>query len=195
MIPTELGIKVSDFLVKANFCFADLNFTASIEDKLDDIVNGKTDKLAVLTEFWTRLKSDLENAKVTKEENSITAFKCPKCNSPLLKKFSKWGQFFSCQNYKNKKTPCDYTAKIDKEGNPVEKIKTEIVESEHICSNCKEKLVIKISKKNNQYLSCRNWKDPKCAGFYGLDGKKMEFKKKSWGKKKWGKKKDNDELE
>lgn len=175
---TDIGINVSDFLQESGFCFIDLQFTAQLEEKLDKIANKETTKLDTLKDFWKRLKSDIENAKKIKQEKSRSGFKCPKCKGELLLKHSNYGSFFSCENYNNKENKCDYKADVGKDGEPKEKQKKEIKESNIKCPNCGEYLLVRTSKKNNEYLGCRNWKNAKCKGFYTLEGEKMEFKKK-----------------
>lgn len=193
---TELGIKVSDYMIASDVCFINIGFTADMETKLDDISEGKIKKLDVLNEFWDRLKKDLDKMASTKKELQLTTFPCPLCKKNkveafLVKKHSKYGEFYSCQNYSDKKIKCSYTANVGDDGTPIEKVKKEVEESKIKCSSCGEKLLVKTSKKGNAYLSCRNWKNKSCAGFYDLSGTKMDFsKKKSWGgKKKWGKNK------
>ena len=189
---TDLGLKVTDFLVKSDFCFVDLQFTSDLESKLDDIVENKVDKISVLKDFWTRLKKDIEKSKEVKANLSKTDYDCPHCKkkgkqSKLLLKYSKYGKFYSCEHRKEYK--CDYKANLeDGTGKPIEKVKKEIKESDKKCSNCGAKLIIRVSKKNKEYLGCRNWnKDKECLGFYSLDGEKIEFSKKKY-KKKWSKK-------
>jgi DNA topoisomerase-1 len=192
----DLGMKVNDFLVAANFCFIDLSFTADMEEKLDEISNGKLEKVKALSAFWDRLKHDLENAKVVKSKNQTTTFKCPACEkkgkeSLLLIKHSKFGMFMSCTEYSNKEDQCTYTCKIGPNGEPVEKAPVVLKESEFDCPNCGKKLIIRTSKKSgSEYLGCRNWTDKNCAGFYSTDGKK--YVKKN-GFKKWKNKKNSDE--
>ena len=65
---TEVGINVSDFLIESDFCFIDLEFSSKMEEKLDCIAKGDCDKVETLKDFWQRLKSDIENAKIIKEE-------------------------------------------------------------------------------------------------------------------------------
>jgi len=183
---TELGMNVSKFLVKSNFCFVDPKFTSNMEEKLDKIAQKKDNKLAALTEFWDRLKLDIINAKDAKEKMNQTSFKC-ECGSLLVKKHSKFGDFLGCSNYPN----CKKIYNIGEDGGPVEKVKKELNESKHKCPNCGEKLLIRIGKKGTEYLGCRHWNKSKdCLGFFNMDGEKMEFKKKSFKKfKKWNKKK------
>jgi len=53
---TEMGIKVSDFLIESNFCFIDLGFTAELEETLDRIAHQDADKLCTLRNFWEKAK-------------------------------------------------------------------------------------------------------------------------------------------
>ena len=185
---TEMGIRVSDFLVDSNFCFINLEFTKNLENDLDCISRGECNKLDILNCFWNRLKGDLANAKKKKDEGSKTDFPCPACdNGFLVKKYSRYGPFLSCSNRSNKENKCDYKCNVGKDGIPEEKQKVVLEESEFICSNCGKALVKRKSKKGWEYLSCRHWsKSEKCKGFRSIDdGEKIVFKKK----KKWSKKK------
>lgn len=188
---TDMGIRVSDFLVGSNICFVDLDFTANLENDLDRVANKEIDKLCILNKFWDRLKSDLENAKKIKEVDSVTDYDCPKCKKgKLVKKHSKYGAFYTCSKRKDKDVECDYKCNVGEDGSPIEKEKPQEKEySTFCCKNCGQPLLIRESKKNSdyKYLGCRNWKDKKCQGFYNIDtGEKLEFKKKAF--KKWKKK-------
>ncbi|MCF7796031.1 type I DNA topoisomerase [Patescibacteria group bacterium] len=188
---TEKGIRVSDYLIEANFCFIDLDFTKNMEENLDNIASENIDKTEVLNSFWTRLKEDIESAKEIKYNRSQTDYPCPKCKKNgdegyLVLKYSKYGPFYSCSNRKEK--DCDYKADVDpKTKKPIEKKKKEFEYSEHKCPNCGENFIIRTNRKGNQFLGCRNFnKDDKCKGFYDMNGDKIEFKKR---KKKWKKRK------
>jgi DNA topoisomerase I len=186
---TEMGVRVSDFLIGVDFCFVDLDFTKSMEDDLDKIANKQACKLQVLTCFWDRLKSDIENAKKKREEDSQTDYKCPECGANLLRKHSKYGPFYACSNRTNKTIECQYKCQIGENGEPFEPPKPEVEESSFNCPSCGELLLKKTSKKNWEYLSCRNWnKTEECKGFFDKDSaEKIVFKKKKF--KKWKKKK------
>ena len=182
---TDMGLRVSDFLVDVGFCFVDLDFTKNLEDNLDRIAKDKVDKLTILNHFWDRLKGDIENAKKKREEASDTDYPCPKCDGHLQLKFSRYGPFYSCSNRTNKEAKCDYKCDIGKDGKPKEKEKFELEYSEFSCPNCGEPLLIRASKKNpdKKYLGCRNWQQKKCAGFYEAEtGEKIEFKKRKFKK-------------
>jgi len=178
---TDIGIAVSDFLVESDFCFVNLDFTAELETKLDNIADGSLDKLSVLNEFWCRLKHDIDNAKNIRESKSKTDYPCPKCGTGvLLLKHSKFGAFYTCSNRKVEGIECDYKADIGEDGEPKEKEKKEVKKSkEFCCPNCGELLIVRINKKGGEYMGCKNWKNPDCKGFYNAEtGEEIIFKKK-----------------
>lgn len=193
--PTELGIRVIDFLVAADVCFADLKFTAALEEKLDLIQEGKLDKLTVLSEFWERLKQDLEKGKSIKAQNEITEYKCPLCSGALLKKNSAWGSFYSCSNYKKpkkvkgKEVPqegsCSYKANIGTDGQPVEKEKKVIEYANFKCKQCGSKMV-KRKSSWGEFCGCEKY--PACKTTASLDGVFKENSGKKKFKKYWKKK-------
>jgi DNA topoisomerase-1 len=187
LFATEMGVRVSDFLVDSDFCFVDLEFTKNMENDLDCISKGDCNKLDILGNFWDRLKSDIANAKKKKAENSKTDYPCPDCGGFLEKKFSKYGPFYSCENRTNKENKCEYKCQIGEDGMPYEKPKVELEESDFNCSNCGSALIKRKSKKGWEYLGCKNWnKDEECKGFFDKEtGDKIVFgKKKKWKKKK-----------
>jgi len=197
---TELGERVLDFLVKVDFCFIDPKFTAALESELDNIAAGKKDKLSVLQEFWKRLESDLENAKSVKNTQQTTDFPCPLCNGKLMLKHSKFGSFFSCENYKKPKTvkgkpvkqegSCEYKADVGEDGTPKEKQKKETKVYEYAsfkCSKCSKDVVKRTSKYGKQFWACSGY--PSCTTIFNDDGSVVEQNnspKKKW--KKWKKK-------
>ena len=173
---TDLGIRVVDFLVAAKMCFVDYDFTAEMENKLDQIANGKGDKLTVLKEFWTTLQADIANANKIKEDLSITKFICPKCSAFLKLKHSVYGAFFSCSNYK-KKDGCTYLAVVGEHGEPIEKVVKEKEYADFSCEKCGGKMV-KREGKYGGFFGCQKF--PTCRTIADLDGvfKKNDGKKK-----------------
>lgn len=190
---TDLGIKVIDFLKEADVCFVDIKFTAEMEALLDEIQCATKGRSEVLSEFWKRLKEDIERGKQVKDKSQLTDFDCPKCGGKLLSKHSKFGPFFSCQNYKAPKTvdgkkvlqegSCDYTANVGDDGKPKDKEPPKPKEyADFSCNKCGGKMV-KRKSKYGEFAGCQNY--PKCKSIADLDGNFKDPKKK--GKK--GKKK------
>ena len=184
--PTETGINVVDFLKEADMCFVDVAFTAGMEALLDEIQDGKKTEVEVLTEFWERLQKDIESGKKIKEKNQKSTHKCPKCDGFLLKKHSKFGSFYSCENWKKKKEGeeesegCDYTANVGDGGKPIEKVAKVKEYLEFKCKKCGGKMV-KRKSKFGEFGGCQNF--PKCRATADLEGNFKEPSKKKWKNK------------
>ena len=182
---TDLGIRVVDFLIASHMCFVDLEFTANMEQNLDDIATGTKKKLDVMTDFWKTLKDNIEYAKTVKTTLSETNFICPKCNGKVLRKYSKYGPFMSCANYK-KKGGCDYVANVGENGELVEKVVKEKEYADFNCNKCGSKMVKRTSKFGS-FFGCEGF-NKGCKVTADLDGNfkvpKTGGKKKFWQKKK-----------
>lgn len=192
---TDLGVRATDFMVSVNFCFIDLGFTATMEEDLDRVARAEEKKLCVLTNFYKTIQEDLKRCKGVKEEQNKTDFPCPDCEkkgvkSVLVKKFSKFGPFFSCGKYSKKDDGCTYTAQVGEDDKPKQKEKKEKELSGKKCPKCKANLVIRHGRFGD-FLGCEKF--PKCQGIYDMDGTEKVKKAKKWGKKNWGKKKKDDE--
>ena len=136
--PTPGGWVISAYLSKYFDDLVDVNFTAKTEDTLDDVSNGKRDKLDALRNFWGPTSEMIDNARGIKTTEIIDAIndimrphlfpdgndKCPKCGGKLAIKLSKYGAFIGCENYPT----CDYTKKL-----------SDLEESEHNTDNTKSK--------------------------------------------------------
>ena len=180
---TDLGIRVVDFLVAAEMCFVDMDFTADMETWLDEIAEGNKDKLSVLKDFWEKLQIGIANGKKVKEEFEKTDFPCPSCKGNLRHKHSRFGPFFSCENYKKDDTGCKYTAKVGEDGKPVDKVAKVKEYAAFNCEYCDSKMV-KRKSKFGQFYGCAKY--PACKGIANELGEFQPLKKES--KKKWGKK-------
>lgn len=106
--PTDLGCTVTDLLVKHFPDILDVTFTAGIEDKLDEIEEGKLDWVKLMREFWGPFEHELAEARENMERIKKTAIEteeaCPNCGKPLFIRESKYGQFLGCSGYPKCKT-------------------------------------------------------------------------------------------
>ena len=184
--PTEIGMAVVDFLKKSDMCFINIEFTAQLEDLLDEIQLGKKTETEVLKQFWERLKIDIENGKKIKNQLQVSEYKCPKCSGNLLKKHSNFGAFYSCVNWKKSKKGeksegCDYIAKVGEHGEPVEKIAKVIEYADFVCEKCDGKMIKRSSKKTGDcFYGCENFFKNGCRCTADLEG---NFKEVSDNKK------------
>lgn len=104
--PTEIAFLVNDFLEWHFSQLMDYEFTAGMEDKLDDVANGDLDWKQMLTNFYTGFEIQLDEAKWGERIRMTTGKKCPKCGEgELLIRFSKTkSKFLWCERYPE----CDY---------------------------------------------------------------------------------------
>lgn len=146
-IPTPLGTAISDYLSFSFSKLFDLDFTANMEDELDNIANNQRDYIAVLNDFFIPLKTVLDkekqNLSLIKIEDKIEGI-CPLDGGNLITRFSKFGKFIACSNYPK----CKYTQPI---------LKT--VKGKK-CPKDGGEIVIRYSKNKKRFYGCSNY--PKC---------------------------------
>jgi DNA topoisomerase-1 len=112
-MPTDVGRVVNKFLTEHFAHWVDYEFTAKLEDELDDISNGKEEWLPVLQRFWKDFsaqigeKESVSRKDVTQEQMDET---CPKCGKhQLATRLGRRGRFVGCSGYPE----CDYTRNLD----------------------------------------------------------------------------------
>ena len=66
--PTDRGKLITAFLDKLFNKYVDYNFTAKLEDSLDDITSGKINWIDVLSQFWSQFNSDVNEVKELRTE-------------------------------------------------------------------------------------------------------------------------------
>ncbi|HRE12789.1 MAG TPA: type I DNA topoisomerase [Usitatibacteraceae bacterium] len=118
--PTDVGRIVNKFLTEHFSHWVDYEFTAKLEDELDDISNGKEEWVPVLERFWkdfsaqVGLKESVSRKEVTQELLDET---CPKCKAhPLTIRLGRRGRFVGCSGFPD----CDYTRNLDGSGEATE---------------------------------------------------------------------------
>ena len=105
--PTEIGTVVTDLLV-ANFPYIfDTQYTAKLEEELDEIEEGKEKWTDLLKGFYGHFEEELKSAEKhmenVKRMEKPTDEKCDLCGSPLLLKWGKFGTFYACSAYSQEK--------------------------------------------------------------------------------------------
>jgi DNA topoisomerase-1 len=113
--PTELGMLVSDLLVKNFSDIFDVAYTARMEEELDEVEEGKLSWTQALDEFYTKFKRDLRLAERDMEdlkgEGKPTEEKCEKCGKPMNIRVGRNGAFLACTGYPD----CDGTRDLTPE--------------------------------------------------------------------------------
>ncbi len=122
--PTSGGWVIASYLSKYFTDLVDVNFTAKTEDTLDDVSNGKTDKIDALNAFWNPTSNMIDGARTIKTSDIIDEINsfmnkhlfpdgndtCPDCGGKLGIKLSKFGPFIGCEKYPT----CKYTKQLNK---------------------------------------------------------------------------------
>jgi len=152
--PKEIALLVNDLLVKNFSDIVDYDFTAKMEDDLDEIAEGKKEWQPIIKEFYKPFKENLmEKYKEVKKEDVIkeeTDEVCDICGAKMLVRMSKYGKFLACSGFPN----CRFTKPLEGE-----EPKEEVKESEEKCEKCGEMMLIKRGK-YGQFLGCSAY--PKC---------------------------------
>ncbi len=113
LVPTDTGDVVSTFLEAYFPDYIGDTFTAEMEDKLDDIAEGKRDYEKTLSDFYKPFAKDVKaKDKMEKATNLGLAdakYVCPKCAGTMEIKLGKNGKFLSCSRYPD----CDGALMMD----------------------------------------------------------------------------------
>ncbi len=144
--PTELGEIVLKQLLQFFSEVIDVEFTAEMERKLDQVEEGSEDWKNLLNEFYESFKEKVEVAEQEMSEIELeeeeTDVICDKCGKNMVIKHGRFGKFLACPDFPD----CKNTKSIVKELN---------VE----CPQCGGKIVERKSKKGRKFYGCNNYPD------------------------------------
>jgi len=148
-IPTDLGMFVTDFLVKYFAELMEYKFTAHMEEELDEISEGSRRWDESLKEYYALLEKYLQAGQETegfKRTGIPIEETCPKCGKPLVIKDGRFGRFKACSGYPE----CAFRESlVKKESKPLDEA----------CPQCGSGLVQKFGK-YGAFVACSNY--PKC---------------------------------
>jgi DNA topoisomerase I len=146
--PTDLGFTVTDLLIKNFPVIVDIEFTAKMEDNLDEIADDKKQWVEVVRNFYTPFAKTLDAAKDSIERvkipDELTSEVCEKCGKHMAIKVGRFGKFLACTGYPDCKTTKRY------------QIKTGVK-----CPECGGDIIQRMSKKNKTFFGCSSY--PKCT--------------------------------
>ena len=176
-IPTEIGLVVTDLLVENFRDIFDVQYTARLEEELDEIEEGKEGWTDALGEFYKKFEKDLRYAQKHMENikrmEKPTDEKCERCGSPLVIKWGKHGSFYACSSYdKEDPNSCTFTKE-----NPINLPDLDSADmqetgaADEYCENCGRVMVLKRGR-FGQFMACTGY--PDCKTTRRLDqGKKV----------------------
>ena len=115
--PTDRGKLITAFLDKLFNKYVDYNFTAKLEDSLDDITSGKINWIDVLSQFWSQFNSNVNEVKELRTRTILDmlneslsdiifdknqegkVLRTCQCGGELSLKVGRFGAFIGCSNY------------------------------------------------------------------------------------------------
>ncbi|MCI7145052.1 MAG: type I DNA topoisomerase [Clostridiales bacterium] len=151
LVPTDLGFTVTDMLSEYFKEIVDVDFTAQMERKLDDIEATGCSWKNVIVDYYDTLKEELERAHeeidVTSREPELTGENCELCGRPLVLKHGRYGDFIACSGYPE----CKFT-------------KTVVQETGVKCPQCGGDIIVRRSKRGKIFYGCSNY--PECKQAY-----------------------------
>ncbi|MCH6581330.1 MAG: topoisomerase DNA-binding C4 zinc finger domain-containing protein, partial [Nitrospinae bacterium] len=155
LAPTELGTLVFDLLMENFPNIMTEECTAQMEDKLDQIEEGKLEWVDTLKEFYVPFEKDLVEAEKKmrdiKSQVEETDEVCEKCNQPMIIKWGRFGKFMACSGYPE----CKNTKEVGgKDEGP------DAVKAEGNCDKCNSPLIIKVGR-FGKFIACSAYPDCK----------------------------------
>jgi DNA topoisomerase-1 len=149
-MPTEIGTIVNDVLVKNFPEIVDIDFTAKMEKELDQVAEGKDTWQKTCGDFWKPFSKNLEEKYIKVQKSDLiqkTDKICPKCGSPIIERYGRFGKFYACSKFPD----CKYTESMENKNKDLG-IK---------CPKCKEgDIVSRKTKRGKIFYGCNKF--PKC---------------------------------
>ena len=147
LVPTELGMLVTDLLVQHFPDVVDVGFTSRLEEELDEIAAGERDWVPVVREFYEPFHRQVEEAEQTMERVRLadqpSGEVCELCGRPMVIKESRFGRFLSCSGFPECKNKRPLLEKIGVR-----------------CPQCGEgEIVVRRSRKGRTFYGCSRYPD------------------------------------
>ncbi|GAA6113128.1 type I DNA topoisomerase [Apilactobacillus apinorum] len=146
--PTELGEIVNNIIEEYFPDIINVDFTADLENNLDEIEESKQDWVKVVDKYFRPFEKEVKNAEKNMEDVQIkdepAGYNCEICGAPMVIKMGKYGKFYACSRFPDCRNTQAIVKKIDV-----------------TCPKCKEGDVIeRKSKKNRIFYGCSRY--PEC---------------------------------
>jgi DNA topoisomerase-1 len=169
--PSELGFIVNDLLVMSFPDVFDVEFTARMEENLDQVESDKANSTDILTQFYQPFRKDLDTAAQKmvsiKGVGVATELKCPDCGKTLHIKIGKNGHFLACSGYPACTYSSDYTRDDKGHIQPVTPLVDEATDK--VCEKCGKPMVLKRGPYGD-FLACSGFPDCKNTHSLSVNG-------------------------
>lgn len=145
--PTELGFTVVELLKQYFKDIVDVQFTANMEDKLDEIADGQGSRVELLKDFYEPFSATLAHAEeeigTVELPVEVSEEKCENCGRNMVVKHGRYGKFLACPGFPE----CRNTKPLLKD------IGVD-------CPKCKGSIVERRTKRGKVFYGCKNY--PEC---------------------------------
>ena len=158
LFPTELGVIVTELLMQTFHEIIDVQFTAEMEMKLDEIEAGKRVWYDVLKDFYDPFIKHLAEVQKTvkgpRETVTESEIPCEKCGKKMVVKRSRLGKFLACPGFPQCKNIKEFD--YDEQG----KISILVpAKTGKVCSKCGKNMIVK-NGRFGTFLACEGY--PQC---------------------------------
>ncbi len=165
--PTQLGMDVTDMLIKYFPDIMDVKFTAGMEKRLDEIEDGGVIWQRVVGDFYNGFEEKISEALgdtfSLKAPDEKTDVPCPTCGTLMVIKNGRFGKFLACPNYPKCRTTLPYD---EETGKPAVQPSPAAEESGVKCDKCGRTMVLKQGK-YGPFLACPGY--PECKNIVNID--------------------------
>jgi len=150
--PTDIGEQTNDLLVKSFPQLLDVQFTAQMEEQLDEVEAGKVEWHELLQKFYDDFKPMLDAA--LEQKKIPTELKCPECKKGNLNiTEGRRGEYLTCSKYPK----CKFSSDFSRENGDIQIV--EAVKTGVVCEKCGSEMVLRMGKQG-EFLACSKY--PKC---------------------------------
>ncbi|MEX0681894.1 MAG: type I DNA topoisomerase [Dehalococcoidia bacterium] len=151
--PTDLGMTVNDLLVEYFNDFLDVDFTAQMEDELDEVASGEREWQPVVRDIYNPLETALTGAmEAAPKQVQETTEKCPECEAPMIIRWGRRGRFLACTRFPECKGTRGLEGEEQQEGPQL---------TDEPCPECGTPMVIR-SGRFGKFMACSRY--PECKG-------------------------------
>jgi DNA topoisomerase-1 len=189
LIPTILGINVSNLLSDNFEQVTSSKMTADLEENLDKVSRGELDYKKVLDDFWWSFKKEVETKQPKLKENSsqyketLTDVEDPKFGDKMVLKFGRFGAYYQNPEHPEVMYPEDFREQEAK----LEQAKKELGGDIPNCPNCEAKMELKAGR-FGEYFQCLDIKEHRFPKNFREYNKVLEESQEKYSKETEGKK-------
>ena len=147
LVPTELGVLVTEMMAENFKSIVDMQFTADMEEELDTVEEDGKDWHEVIEKFYGPFSEQLEAAEKNIEKvevkDEVSDVQCDKCGAMMVYKMGRFGKFLACPNFPACRNTMPIVRAIDAH-----------------CPKCGGAILVRNTKRGRVFYGCERY--PEC---------------------------------